>query len=156
MSAHQAKVVGSPTEVYARVARAASACWFTNAGPLVNDHVYSAEAEPASRGGKAEFVVHAKDPTIPNRRGSKVYRIRIEPTGKETSVTTENIKLSEPLAVNLTKDVERWSQGEIGCAQSQQAATWNAVEPSAETAAAALKPKSTKQPPSKTAKRLSQ
>lgn len=112
----QPKVVGGPTEVYARLARAALTCWFAPQGPLKADYTYSADAQPASRGGNAQIAVHVKDPAVPNRpSGAKVFLVRIEPIGETAHVATENRKLQEPVAAALTKDVERWSQGDLAC-----------------------------------------
>lgn len=154
----QPKVVGGPTEVYARLARAALACWFAPNGPLKADYTYSADAEPASRGGKAQIAVHVKDPEVPNRpSGAKVFVVRIEPEGETAHVSTENRKLQEPVAEQLTKDVARWSQGDIECTPlkgtdaNAAPGGWNAKDPATapaepEKAKPATRKKTAKQP----------
>jgi hypothetical protein len=111
----KSNVVGAPTEVYARVARGAMACWFGTDGPLKANYIYHAEAEPPSQGGKAEIVIHEIDRTSENPRGLRAYRIAIVPSGEVSSLAIENLKLPEPLASSMEKDVHRWAAGGIGC-----------------------------------------
>jgi hypothetical protein len=111
----ESPAVGPPTEVYARVARGAMACWFGTAGPLKKDYVYHAEAQPPAQGGKAEIVIHERDRTSENPRGLRAFRIAIAPDGEASSLAVENLKLPEPLAKSMQEDVRRWAAGAIGC-----------------------------------------
>lgn len=115
----KSEVVGAPTEVYARVARGAMACWFGTDGPLKKSYIYHAEAEPPSRGGKAEIVIHEIDRTSENPRGLRAYRIAIVPSGEISSLAVENLKLPEALAASMEKDVRRWAAGGIGCTDTE-------------------------------------
>ncbi len=74
--------VGSATELYSRVASGAMSCWFAANGPLKKDFIFHATADAPSRGGKAEIVIHQRDPTQPNPRGAKAYLVEIEPTSE--------------------------------------------------------------------------
>lgn len=124
-SAAVAGAVGSATEVYSRVALGAVSCWFGKSGPLKKDYIYHAEADAASRGGKAEIVVHERDPTQPNPRGPKAYRINIDPTGEQSAtVRAENMKMSAAFAAGMTGDVGRWARGDQGCAGTSTAVGW--------------------------------
>lgn len=123
--------VGSATELYARIARGANSCWFAANGPLKRDYIYHAEADAPSRGGKAEIIVHARDPSQPNPRGPKSYRIKIDPDGEQAKVTTENLRMPEVAATEMTADVERWSRGEQGCVGQTTAAGWGPQSPAA-------------------------
>jgi hypothetical protein len=108
-------IVGAPTDVYARVARGAMACWFGTDGPLKAEYIYHAEARPASQGGTAEIVIHEIDRASDNPRGLRAYRVVIKPSGDISAVTIENLKLPEPLAAGMEKDVRRWAAGAVGC-----------------------------------------
>lgn len=122
-----AQPVGSATDVYARIASGANACWFGPGGPLKKDYISHAEADAPSRGGggKAEIVVHDRDQSQPNPRGRKAYKVKIEPTGDTSaSVTTENLHMSEAFAAAMSDDVGRWSKGESGCAGSSAVTGW--------------------------------
>jgi hypothetical protein len=124
--------VGSATEIYSRVARGANTCWFVGpgpaqGGPLKKDYIYSAEADAPSRGGKAEITIHVRDPSQPNPRGAKAYRINIEPDGENATLKTENLKLPEAMATAMTADVNRWAKGDQGCAGSSTVAGWSAA-----------------------------
>lgn len=117
LSVSEADVVGSPTEVYARVARGAMACWFGTSGPLKANYVYHAEAEPASQGGKSEIVIHERDRTSENPRGLRAFRISIAQDGETVGLSIENLKLPGQLAKSMDKDVRRWAAGAIGCSE---------------------------------------
>lgn len=122
--------VGSPTEVYARVARGALGCWFGPAGGMKKDFVYYADADAPSRGGNAVIVLHKRDPSQPNPRGAKAYRVKITsaPEGKAL-VATENLKMQPEIAADLDADVNRWAHGEQGCRTATTAAGWTADDP---------------------------
>lgn len=131
------KPVGSATEIYARVARGANTCWFVGpgpgqAGPLKKDYIYHAEADAPSRGGKAEIVVHARDPSQPNPRGAKAFRINIDPDGEAAAtLKTENLKMPDPMAAAMIADVNRWAKGDQGCQGSSTVAGWGTAAPPA-------------------------
>jgi hypothetical protein len=132
--------IGSATELYSRVARGAMACWFATNGPLKKDFIFHATADAPSRGGKAEIVIHQRDPTQPNPRGAKAFLVEIEPTGESTAaIKTENLKMTDAFAVAMTDDVGRWSKGDQGCAGASTAVGWAPAPPDA--APAAAKPK---------------
>lgn len=120
---------GSPTELYARIGRGAMACWFGAKGALKKDYIYHADAEPASRGGQAEIVIHQRDPSQPNPRGPKAFRVRILPAAGETAtVETENLKIPDAMAATMIADVARWSKGENGCSEGSAAAGWSPAQ----------------------------
>ncbi len=128
------KPVGSATEIYSRVARGANTCWFVGsgpgqAGPLKKDYIYHAEADAPSRGGKAEIVIHARDPLNPNPRGAKAYRINIDPDGDAATLKTENLKMPDKIATAMTADVNRWAKGDQGCAGSSSTVAGWGTEP---------------------------
>ncbi len=117
--------VGTPTEIYARIARGAVQCWFGPAGPLKSAYIYHAEADAPSRGGRAEITLHVREPSQPNPRGAKAYRVKIEPQGEVSVVEAENLKLPEPMALALNSEVGRWSKGEQGCTGATTAVGWS-------------------------------
>lgn len=120
-------VVGSATEVYERIGRGAMACWFGADGILKSTHIYEATAEPASKGGKAEILIRARDNSSASPRGVKAFQITITPTSEEeTSVAAENLKLPEPMATNMKKSVAAWSIGEQGCDPDSFKGAWQA------------------------------
>src|SRR5258705_5229386 len=73
-------VPGSPTGIYALVARGALNCWLGAAGPLRASHVFAAEAAPPSQGGAAEIVLHERDPSFRDQRGPRALRVSFEQT----------------------------------------------------------------------------
>ena len=115
LSVSQDEVVGSPIDIYARVARGAMSCWFESSGPLKANYIYHAEAEPASKGGKSEIVIHERDRQSENPKGLQAFRVSIAPKGETATLSIENLKLPEPLARSMDNDVRRWAAGAIGC-----------------------------------------
>lgn len=143
--------IGSPTEIYSRVARGANSCWFGGSGPLKKEYIYHAEADAPSRGGKAEITIHKRDPSQPNPRGAKAFKVKIDPIDGKTNLVTENLSMPEPMASGMVSDVGRWAKGDQGCAGSSTVAGWGDAKPAAE----ATPPSADKKPakkPVKTAK----
>ena len=120
-------VVGTPTETYTRVARGVLTCWFGADGPLKSQYIYHADAEPASRGGRSEIKIMARDTTTADDpRALRAYRVLIQPSGNQAKIEVENTRLPEPLAARLKSDVERWARDEPGCGEGPVTAGWNA------------------------------
>jgi len=134
---------GSATDLYSRLATGAMKCWFATGAPLKNDYVYHATAAPASRGGKAQIVIHQRDPTQPNPRGFKSYVVDIDPTGESSAtVKVENLKMSDAFAGAMTNDIARWTKGEEDCAKGSAVAGWTPQAP--QPVASAASPAKTK------------
>jgi hypothetical protein len=131
--------VGSATEVYTRVARGALTCWFGAAGPLKGPYIYHADAEPPSKGGRAEIVIRTRDKDAADPRSLKAFRVGIQPGGQGTQIEVENVKIAEPLAARLTSDVQRWAADQEGCGEAPITAGWTAEQGVAATAAKAGK-----------------
>lgn len=127
-------VVGSPIDVYSNVARGALTCWFGAKGPLKGQFIYHGEAEPPSKGARADIVIHAIDPSAPSPRGLRAFRVTIKADGDRTVLAAENLKMPEPLAQQMKDDVRRWAAGESGCSGVNSQAQW--APGAAETAAA--------------------
>ncbi len=109
----ESRIVGTPTEVYTRVARGALTCWFGAAGPLKSRYIYHADADPPSKGGRSEIVIFEKDAAADDPRSVRVYRLLISTVDEKTKLEIENLKISEPLAARLKGDIDRWA-GERG------------------------------------------
>lgn len=138
-------VVGTPTEVYTRVARGVLTCWFGAAGPLKAQYIYHASAEPASKGGSSEIKIMTRDADAEDPRALRAYRIAISPSHDKTKVELENVRLPEPLAARLKVDVERWSRDEPGCGEGPVTGGWGA-EPVAEAKPEKKAPQKKKKP----------
>lgn len=121
-------VVGTPTEVYTRIARGVLTCWFGSTGPLKASYIYHADAEPASKGGGSEIKILTRDADAEDPRALRAYRIVIAPSQDKTKVEVENVRLPETLAERLKKDVERWASDEEGCGEGPVTAGWGAEQ----------------------------
>lgn len=119
-------VVGTPTEVYTRVAQGAVTCWFGAHGPLKGRYIYHASAESPSRGGRAEISVHERDDLSKDPRGGRALKIFIAPEGEQTLVSYENQRISSELSDAMRRDVDRWAGGKTGCEPIPAQTAWNA------------------------------
>ena len=122
-------VVGSAAALYTRLGRGALTCWFGANGPLRGAYIYNADAEPPSRGGRAEILIHVKEMAAESPRGVKAFRITIEPAGDQASLAVENLKVPEPLAAKLKADVDRWAAGGVGCGEGGVTSAWSPQAP---------------------------
>jgi hypothetical protein len=122
------QVIGSPTEVYTRVARGALTCWFGAAGPLKASYIYHADADPPSQGGRSEIVLFERDANAEDPRSVRVYRVGISLVEEKTKLEIENLKVPEPLASRLGADVARWAGNEEGCGEAPITAGWSAAD----------------------------
>lgn len=119
--------VGSPTELYTRIARGAGVCWFGTHGALKATHIFHADAEPASRGGRSEIVIHEKDTKMPNPRGNRAFRVEIAPSGDNASLVIENSRFPLEVGQKMTADVRRWARNDLTCSDSVQTKGWDAI-----------------------------
>jgi hypothetical protein len=110
-----ALVSGTPTGVFADVARGALGCWFAADGPLKATHVYRAEAQPPAKGGDAEIVIHERDAAVRDLRGPRAYRISFAAELSSVRVTMLSTRFEPKLTQAMTKDVESWAKGGGGC-----------------------------------------
>lgn len=119
--------VGSPTEIYTRIARGALSCWLGAYGPIKTTHMFRAAAEPRSKGGRSTITIY-EAPKDKNRKiGKRAFAVRIAPSGNTASVSAENVTLSEKLAERFNIDVHRWAANDQGCfAPEDVAQDWTA------------------------------
>src|SRR5262245_27271363 len=108
-------VQGTPTTIYALVARGALNCWLGPAGPLRATHVFAAEAAPPNQGGAAEIVLHERDPTFRDQRGPRALRLRFERAQGAVRVGFGNLRLGAALAEAMAQDAASWAKGGSGC-----------------------------------------
>lgn len=133
-------VPASATVIYSRLALGANSCWFGHGGWLKQDYVYFADADAPSRGGKAMIVIHQRDPTQPNPRGLKAYRVNIDPDGETASrLKIENLRMPEVFAAAMARDIDRWAAGDQGCQGVSTANGWGAGEATAAAKSAKAK-----------------
>jgi|KBSSwiStaDraftv2_1062776.scaffolds.fasta_scaffold43677_5 hypothetical protein len=102
-------VPGTPTNVFAQVAQGMLGCWF-GSGPLKASHVYRAEAEPPTKGGEAEIVIHERDLTLRDQRGTRAYKVMFAGEGSGVRVTIMPLKIEAKLAEAMARDVETWAK----------------------------------------------
>jgi hypothetical protein len=108
-------VPGTPTEVYALVARGAHRCWFGADGLLKPTHVFHAEADSPANGGTAEMVLHERDETLRDKRGVRAFRVSFSsvPAGVRLAIAVP--RMEQQLAQIMAKDVAAWAKGGTDC-----------------------------------------
>jgi hypothetical protein len=114
--AEQVSIVpGTPTEIYMLVARGVHRCWLGADGPLKLTHVFHAEAESPANGGAAEIVLHERDTTMRDERGSQALRVAFSavPGGVRLAIALPRIEpqLGQPMA----RDILAWASGGTNC-----------------------------------------
>ncbi len=109
------QVAGTPADVYGLIASGAMSCWFAPTGQLKKTHVFHADAEPPTKGGAAEIAVHERDLANGQTWGSRVFKIALKPSGEQTELAVENLKLPKAVADAMRDDVFDWAQGGKGC-----------------------------------------
>lgn len=107
--------VGKSTELYTRIARGATRCWFGGEGHLRPTHIFNAVAEPDHKGGVSEIVIHEKTPQAPDPRGPRAFRVTIEPDGDTSKLSIENARFPLEEGQKMEREVRRWARGEDGC-----------------------------------------
>ena len=125
---------GTPTDIYARVASGALRCWFGAGGPLKATHIFNAEAAPPSEGGVAEIVVHERDLTSRDQRGTRALRVAFVGRGGSVEVGISPLKIGPPMSELMVRDVETWAQGGSGCNARALEAPAQVPAPQASTA----------------------
>src|SRR5262245_12562525 len=110
---------GTPTGVYALVARGVLNCWLGAAGPLRATHVFAAEAAPPNQGGAAEIVLHERDASFRDQRGPRALRLRFEHAQGGVRVGFVNLRVRAPLAEAMAQDAANWAMGGSGCRLQQ-------------------------------------
>lgn len=120
------QIVGTPTELYTRIARGALTCWFGASGPLKSTYMYHAEAAPPSQGGRSEIIIRIKDKDAADPRSLRAYRVTIAAGETGSVLETENVKIPEPLATSLGADVRRWAADDEGCSAAPASGDWSA------------------------------
>ena len=120
------KPVGTPTEIYTRVARGILTCWFGPNGPLKPDYIYHADANPPSKGGASTIDIRTRDATTKDPRSLRAWRVVIEPAPEGPALSVENVKLPNHWADRLGSDVQRWAAAEDGCGEAPVTAGWTA------------------------------
>src|SRR5262245_38913199 len=103
-------VSGTPTIVFTQVAQGTLGCWFGAGGPLKTSHVYRAEADPPAKGGEAEIVIHERDLSLRDQRGTRAYKVTFASEGLGVRVTTTPLKIEAKLAEAMARDVETWAK----------------------------------------------
>jgi len=132
--------VGEPVELYTRVARGATNCWFGANGPLKSTHIFNAVAEPGAKGGSAEIIIHERDPKLPDPRGNRAFRVQIIPEGDTARVESENIRFPIEVGQRMQSEVRRWARDDLSCTPPpEQAVAAAALPPVAAPATPAKK-----------------
>lgn len=139
--------VGTPTEIYTRVARGILKCWFGSNGPLKTNYKFYADAEPPSKGGGSQISIHTKDELTKDPRSIRAWRVGVVPGPDGTTLQIENIKLQAVVAEELEKDVRRWGAAEDGCFEHKISPSSSQVEKDLKPIPQNLDPKAKKSSP---------
>jgi len=119
--------VGTPTEIYTRIARGALSCWLGGQGELRKTHAFHAVASPRRDGGRSRIIIYQRPQKAKSgERGLAAFRILISPQGSSALVQAENLKLPKALGERMVLDTQRWAAGEVGCIEGGLREGWRA------------------------------
>jgi hypothetical protein len=124
-------VQGTPTDIYALVARGVLNCWVGRVGALSATHIFAAEAAPPDQGGAAEIVLHERDPSLRDQRGPRALRMAFERVQGSVRVSVRNLRLPVAVAEAMARDAAAWAKGDAGCRAYEQppaVAAWTRPE----------------------------
>ncbi|HXF52524.1 MAG TPA: hypothetical protein VNK52_00225 [Hyphomicrobiaceae bacterium] len=123
------------TEAYTRIAQAAMSCWFGPQGRLTGRYLFHADAEPPSRGGGVEIVIHERAVDQPKPWGPKAFRITLTGGGGYTAIDVENLRMPAPLAAEMRMQALSWARGTSTCTSKDVAALVGGHPPTSVTGA---------------------
>jgi hypothetical protein len=112
---HVSIVSGTPTGIYALVARGVHRCWLGADGPLKPTHVFHAEAESPANGGAAEIVLHERDPTMRDERGPQALRVAFSAVPGGVRLAMAMPRIESQLGQPMAKDILSWANGGTDC-----------------------------------------
>ncbi len=119
--------VGTPTEIYTRVARGALTCWFGSHGPLKKTHRFHAQADPPSKGGHSRITIYKIPKDKTRSLGDRAFAIQIVPDGTSAKLLIENLSLPKVQVDRYSADAARWAANDEGCFKSEDIAKdWSA------------------------------
>lgn len=106
---------GQTADIYGLIARGAMSCWFATNGQLKKTHIFHADAESPANGGAVEIAVLERELQGPKPWGAKAFKVELAQSGEQTTINVENLKMPEPIAVQMRADVFQWAQGRREC-----------------------------------------
>lgn len=107
-------IPGTPAEIYQRIARNASTCWFGPFGSAYRDLMTSADAPPASANAPVSMSVHRRLKDLKKPWGPALMRLLL--SGETTtSLEFQNIGLDRPTFDQMTIGFTRWANGSSVC-----------------------------------------
>ncbi|HUS96844.1 MAG TPA: hypothetical protein VMX97_08915 [Hyphomicrobiaceae bacterium] len=126
-------VSAAPVDVYQRIARQASRCWFAQDSTLHGTHMFHATAAPLSDGGRVEIAIHKREANIKKPWGARAYIIEL--TGSTTTyINFKNISLDLPTQDKIKSDAFAWANNRQQCSTRISPATAVIPVPAGKTA----------------------
>ncbi len=108
-------IAGRPREIYERVARQATQCWFGPFGSVHNRYIMHADVPPPSSSAPVTIAIHRRLQKRKKPWGSKLLRVNLK--GKTTTTLTyQNLGLDAETTTRMTDAFIRWANGQTDCA----------------------------------------
>ena len=119
---------GTPTEIYARIARGLQTCWMSGPGGLRKTHRFHAVAVPPAKGGQSKIVIFERPPksSDSNYNGLQALRVKITPQGASALVESKNLRFPDEIGARMVDDTQRWAAGGAGCIDGGVKEGWDA------------------------------
>lgn len=108
------EIVGSPEDIYLRIARQAQRCWFGPFGTLHGRYMMHADVPPPNSSEPVTITVHRRLANEKKPWGTSV--LRLELTGQSTtSLVFANIGRDPAQQKAFREGLTRWANGQDDC-----------------------------------------
>ena len=115
-------VTGTPSEIYQRIARQASKCWFGPFGSVHDRFMMSADVPPPTSSAPVTMAIHRRIAKSKKPWGPTLLRVQFSGT-TSTTVSFQNLGLKPPIRSRMTQGVLHWANGKQTCPPLQDPAS---------------------------------
>lgn len=117
-NSHATTIVGSPADIYQRIARQAQRCWFGPFGKLHTQYMMHADVPPPTSSEPVTLTVHRRLDSATKPWGPGLIRLELSGTST-TTLTFENIGLKPAAQKTITEGLTRWANGRTDCGDAE-------------------------------------
>ena len=107
-------IAAAPAEIYQRIARNASQCWFGPFGSAYRDLITSVDVPPPNSSAPVSMSVHRRLKDVKTPWGPALMRVVLSGT-ESTSIEYQNIGFDGPTFDQMSIGFTRWANGSNTC-----------------------------------------
>jgi len=107
-------VVGTPREIYEKIARRAQLCWFGPFGSVHDRYMMHADVPPPSSSAPVTMAVHRRLADLKKPWGPALMRVKF--SGQtSTTLSFQNNGLERAVMTRMSRTITRWANGRKNC-----------------------------------------